>query len=87
MIVSAIVLPLFKGTGAFYAVLNVAWSLATLVPMLAVGVRRLHDVGKSGWYLLISLIPIVGAIILIVWYCTDGNANDNKYGQNPKYVH
>jgi len=58
--------------------------LATLFPMLAVSVRRLHDVGKSGWNYFIGLIPLVGAIILIVWLCTDSQADKNKWGVNPK---
>ena len=59
-------------------------SLALLLPGLGVGVRRLHDIGKSGWYLLIGLIPVVGAILLIVWYCRDSDPGSNAYGPNPK---
>ncbi|MBS1751122.1 MAG: DUF805 domain-containing protein [Bacteroidetes bacterium] len=58
--------------------------LATLVPSIAVGVRRLHDIGKSGWYYLIGLIPLVGSIILLVWFFTDGNRFANEYGEDPK---
>jgi uncharacterized membrane protein YhaH (DUF805 family) len=58
--------------------------LALLVPFIAVGVRRLHDTGKSGWFLLIGLIPIVGTIILIVFFVQDSNPGDNQYGANPK---
>lgn len=57
-----------------------------LLPALAVGVRRLHDLGKSGWWLLIGLIPIVGGIWLLVLYCTDGQSEQNRYGANPKTV-
>ncbi len=59
-------------------------ALATLVPSIAVGVRRLHDIGKSGWYYLIGLIPLVGGIILLVWFFTDGNRFTNEYGEDPK---
>ncbi len=59
-------------------------SIALLLPGLGVGVRRLHDIGKSGWYLLIGLIPVVGAILLIVWYCRDSDPGSNAYGPNPK---
>jgi uncharacterized membrane protein YhaH (DUF805 family) len=62
------------------------YCLAVLIPGLAVAVRRLHDIGKSGWFLLIALIPIVGAIWLLVLLCTDGNAIENKYGANPKAI-
>lgn len=57
---------------------------AALVPSLAVTVRRLHDVGKSGWFLLISLIPLVGAIWLLVLYVTEGDPGPNAYGEDPK---
>ncbi len=59
-------------------------ALATLVPSLAVGIRRLHDINKSGWYYLIGLIPLVGGIILLVWFFTDGNRFTNDYGEDPK---
>ena len=59
------------------------WSLATLIPGLAICVRRLHDIGKSGWWYLIGLIPLVGTIILIVWFCKD-STEDNQWGPNPK---
>ena len=57
--------------------------LALLLPSLAVGARRLHDTGRSGWWLLIGLIPVVGWIILIVFFVQDSQP-DNKYGPNPK---
>src|SRR3954467_14854791 len=60
--------------------------LALLVPSLAVGVRRLHDTGRSGWWLLIGLIPVIGTIILIVFLATEGQPGDNQYGPTPKQV-
>ena len=59
------------------------WSLAILLPQLGLGVRRLHDINKSGWYWLIGLIPIVGWIILIVWWAKQGDTTDNQYGPVP----
>ena len=59
-------------------------ALAHLIPGLAVNVRRLHDVGKSGWFLFIALIPFVGAIWLLILSCSDGESGDNAYGSNPK---
>jgi uncharacterized membrane protein YhaH (DUF805 family) len=56
------------------------YSLAVLVPSLAVAVRRLHDIGRTGWWLLIGLIPIVGLIVLIVFFATKGEERDNQYG-------
>ena len=61
------------------------WTLATLVPQIAVSVRRLHDVGKSGWWYLIGLVPLVGLIILLVWMCKD-STEDNQWGPNPKNI-
>ena len=63
----------------------VSWSLATLVPQIAITIRRLHDIGKSGWYYLIGLIPLVGGIILLVWMCQD-STEDNQWGPNPKNI-
>jgi len=62
------------------------YSLALLLPTLAVTVRRLHDVGKSGWWFFISLIPFIGAIWLLVLLATDSQPSENKYGPNPKAV-
>lgn len=67
-------------------ILGSLYALAVLIPGIAVSVRRLHDVGKSGWMLLISFIPIIGAIWLLVLMVTDSNPGDNKYGPNPKAV-
>jgi uncharacterized membrane protein YhaH (DUF805 family) len=60
------------------------YGLAVLIPGLAVGIRRLHDTGRSGWWLLISLIPLVGTIILIVFLATEGQPGENQHGPNPK---
>ncbi|HEX4383974.1 MAG TPA: DUF805 domain-containing protein [Myxococcales bacterium] len=60
------------------------YSIAALVPSLAVTARRLHDTGRSAWWMCIALVPLVGAIILLVFLCTDGAAGDNQYGLNPK---
>jgi len=65
-------------------ILSIIYSLAILVPGIAVAIRRLHDVGKSGWWLLIAFIPLVGTIWLIVLFATDSNPGDNTYGPNPK---
>ena len=60
------------------------YSLGVLIPGLAVCVRRLHDIGKSGWYYFIVLIPIIGSIILLVWFCKEGERNSNEWGEDPK---
>lgn len=64
---------------------NIAWGLATFVPSLALSVRRLHDIGKSGVYLLFYLIPLAGPIIMIVFFATDSDRFTNLYGPSPKY--
>jgi len=58
--------------------------LAIIIPSIAVLVRRLHDTNRSGWWLLIGLIPIVGAITLLVFSVLDGTPGTNQYGGNPK---
>lgn len=60
------------------------YNLAVLIPSLAVGVRRLHDTGRSGWWMLISVIPVIGWIVLLVFLCQDSQPGDNGYGANPK---
>jgi uncharacterized membrane protein YhaH (DUF805 family) len=60
------------------------YALVLLIPSLAVVVRRLHDVGKGGGWIFISLVPLVGAIWLLVLLCTDSEAGSNRFGQNPK---
>ena len=59
------------------------WSLAVLLPGLAVSVRRLHDIDKSGWWVLIALIPLIGMIVLIVWACRKGTGGGNRFGADP----
>ncbi|MDR1141018.1 MAG: DUF805 domain-containing protein [Planctomycetaceae bacterium] len=60
------------------------YAFAVLVPGIAVMVRRLHDIGKSGWWLLIVFVPIVGAIVLLIWSIRDSQPGSNQYGLNPK---
>ncbi len=67
-----------------FGLISGIYSLAVLVPTLALGCRRLHDIGQSGWMQLIGLIPIVGALFLIfVYYIKPGTPGDNKFGANP----
>ena len=71
------------GSGTF-GVLGGLYSLAVLLPSLAVGVRRLHDIGKSGWWLLIALVPLIGGLYLLFLAVQDSNRGDNAYGPDPK---
>ena len=72
------------GAGISLGILYLVYALLVFIPGLAVAVRRLHDVGKSGWMLLIALIPLIGPIWLLVLYLTNSNPGENKYGPNPK---
>ena len=64
--------------------LGTLYGLAVLIPSLAVGVRRLHDIGRSGWWMLIGLIPIIGALVLLIFSIQDSYPTYNQYGPNPK---
>lgn len=68
---------------ANFGVIGAIVGLALVLPTIAVSVRRLHDTSRSGWWYLLGLIPVIGTIILIVWYCLDSHG-DNKYGPSPK---
>jgi uncharacterized membrane protein YhaH (DUF805 family) len=72
-----------RGEGG-YGILSGLYSLAVILPALALAVRRLHDTGRSGWWILLGLIPLVGPIVLIVFYVTDSQPGTNQYGPNPK---
>lgn len=61
-------------------------ALGLLLPNLGICVRRLHDIGKSGWWIFISLIPVIAWILLLVWYCKDSQMEPNEYGPVPNIV-
>ncbi len=64
-------------------ILGGLWALACLLPGIAVSIRRLHDIDRSGWWTLLAFIPLVGWIVLIVWYCKRGTTGDNRFGTDP----
>ncbi|MEX2441758.1 MAG: DUF805 domain-containing protein [Pontimonas sp.] len=66
--------------------LSTVFALAIIVPVLALGVRRLHDTNRSGWWVLLGFIPIIGSVVLFVFYVLDSTPGDNQYGSNPKGV-
>jgi uncharacterized membrane protein YhaH (DUF805 family) len=66
--------------------LNSLVSLGLLLPNVAVSVRRLHDVGRSGWWLLIGLVPLVGIVVLLLWYTARGEEGANRFGPDPRGV-
>lgn len=67
-----------------FAWLYVLYVLAILLPSIGVNVRRLHDIGKSGWWIFIGLIPFIGGLMLLIWHCMDSEPETNRYGPNPK---
>jgi uncharacterized membrane protein YhaH (DUF805 family) len=78
--ISSIVAAMIDGALGLHLV-QPLYSLATLLPSLAVTARRLHDIGRSGWWMLIVIIPLVGWIIAIIWYVKEGTPGDNQYGR------
>ncbi len=76
-------------TGTFDAEIGIGllggiYVIAILIPGIAVSVRRLHDTDRSGWWLLIAFIPLIGAIVLLVFWAQDSQPGENQYGSNPK---
>jgi len=70
-------------TGAISEILNGIVALATLLPSLAVGARRLHDTNRSGWWQLLWIIPLIGWIVVIIFLAEEGESTDNQYGGLP----
>ncbi|MDQ1431181.1 MAG: hypothetical protein QOF40_1783 [Actinomycetota bacterium] len=84
-LIVGVVLSVLGAVSSIFLILYYVYALAVLIPSLAVGVRRLHDTGRSGWWLLIALVPIVGVIVLIVFFATDSKPGTNQYGTSEKY--
>ncbi len=68
------------GTG----IISMIYLLVVLLPSLAVSVRRLHDTDRSGWWMLVSLVPLIGVVVLIVFFTQDSDRSANRFGYNPK---
>lgn len=83
VVIVSVVLQIIDGIVGTAPYLAGLFSLAALVPSIAVGVRRLHDQDKSGWFMLLGLIPLVG-IVLLVFMCLEGTSGPNQYGPDPK---
>ena len=85
-ILTAILNLILGHLGTVGSILSLLVSLALFIPGLALWVRRMHDINKSGATVLFVLIPLVGIILLLVWAAKEGDAGDNQYGPNPKYA-
>ena len=66
-----------------YGIVTMLLALALVLPSIAAGIRRLHDTDRSGWWLLIGLIPLIGAIVLLVFFVSQGSVGPNQYGDDP----
>jgi len=65
-------------------ILQLVVALALLIPSISIAIRRLHDIGKSGWWLLIPLVPVIGTLVLLYFYIVDSESGSNRFGTNPK---
>lgn len=67
-----------------WGLLSGVFALATLVPSIAVSVRRLHDTNRSGWWMLVMFVPLIGQLVMLIFMVLDGTPGDNRFGPNPK---
>lgn len=72
-----------RGSSTPLQIFSSLYSLALIIPSVAIAVRRLHDTGRSGWNYLWGLLPVIGWIMLLIWLCTKGDAGNNAYGPEP----
>ena len=91
IIVSIVLAIIDVATGSFspdtgYGLFSGIYTLAVIIPSLAVSVRRLHDTARTGWWILIVFVPLIGAIVLLVFMVLNGKPGQNQYGENPKEV-
>ncbi len=80
----SVVLQFLGNYSNIFSILGLLFSLAILIPSLAMSWRRLHDTGKSGAFFFLNFIPLIGSIILIVFYCQDSQPGQNQFGPSPK---
>ncbi len=85
-ILSAVISLVFSFSQTVELIMSGVVSLALLLPGLGLAVRRLHDTGRSGWWLFLALIPIVGAVILLIWMIQPSQEHPNQYGPEPNVM-
>ena len=83
-IIIMVVLAVIEVVIGTWGILGMVYALAVLLPSIGVTIRRLHDTDRTGWWILIALVPAIGAIVLLIFMLLDGQASDNQYGPNPK---
>lgn len=83
-IIISIILGFVEGLVGSPGIIGLLYSLAVIIPGIAVTVRRLHDTERSGWWLLTAFVPLIGAIVLLVFMAQDSKSGQNQYGANPK---
>jgi uncharacterized membrane protein YhaH (DUF805 family) len=83
-IIITLVIGLIEGLVCGSGIVGMLYSLAILLPGVGVSMRRLHDTNRSGWWLIIGLVPLIGAIVLLVFMTQDSIKGENQYGTNPK---
>jgi uncharacterized membrane protein YhaH (DUF805 family) len=79
-IVANVILTVVDSTILGFPILSLIWALVALIPGLSLSVRRLHDVDKSGWNILWGLVPVVGIVLLLIWYAKQGEPRPNRFG-------
>ena len=84
-LIVSIVLSIIDGILGSNGILGLIYSVGVLLPSIGVSIRRLHDTDRSGWWLLIGLIPLIGFLVLLYFYVQDGDPQPNQYGPSPKY--
>jgi uncharacterized membrane protein YhaH (DUF805 family) len=87
IIIAAVVIDILIGTDQIFdgaGLLTMIVSLGSIIPNLSITIRRIHDVGKSGWWIFVNAIPFIGGIFMLIMMCTDSEG-DNQYGISPKY--
>lgn len=91
VVIATLVLAIVEGVlglsgmvAGVYGPISTLFFLGLIVPSIAVQVRRMHDLDKSGWWVLIALIPFIGSIVLLVFMCLEGTRGENRFGSDPK---
>ena len=72
-------------TKGVYGLFGSIYILVVFIPSIAVSIRRLHDTGRSGWWLLLNLIPLLGSLVVLIFFIQNSESHENRYGINPKF--